>query len=450
MHPFRAAVALALALVCFACGPKDPANPGATVIHLDAPAAVNVGAGAYAKLTVTGQSSGLPIQDGSTVTFETDVGSFSADDSQSSTDVTVAGHAAVAKLYAPTYPGVAHVTAKFVDAYSNLFKATATVTFKTSSLATHINFSCTSRNLGAFWDGVGAFGVKCTAVPEDENNEAVAGAHVQFLTEAGGFTPTDTPGTFLYDPNLGGRQPVDVDPNPGEPSWVDASAPGTPTRNPRDGLVTLVAYVEGDSQGLFSTPYVDKNDNDKYDPGEDLPPGVTTYEDTQDKYVWKQIKILWTGPIADTPPNGTRVTPTPLTATGPLARGQSRIYTWTILDTNLNVVAANDQADAVNFTLGGDVPDGVAISPASVAVNHSMGLDLDADFKINNPTSAASYSRDATYQVTISNNRAATDVDGDKVVSIGADVAHNIATDDSGVSTDSEDETLPVVEITVQ
>ncbi len=490
MRPVRAVVPLVL--FAFACNCGGPPGP-MTTIHLDAtPSVVNIASGAYTTLTVTGQSDGAALVDQSTVNLEVasalpadcggpgggsgEVGSFSADDpSENSTQLQVSGGKAVTKLYAPQTPATAYVCAKFIDAYSNVATSSAKVTFKTASEPTHVNFSCTAKNIGAFYPGVGSIGVKCTAVAEDDQNAPVVGSQVKFLTEAGTFDPdpNGTAGVYLYDPigapqypttNSGGTKPQDVAPLTGEPSYSCPSNEDADC-NPRDGLVTLVAYVEGnpEAQGGMPTPYVDANDNNKYDPGEVLPPN-TTYQDQQDKYVWTQIKVLFSGQVmsqsqqnAAGMEDGTYVLASPA-ATGDLARGQSRNYVWHILDSNLNVVAANNASDVVTFSLQGNVPSGVTLSGGQQQTNdnmsNSMGIQLDSDFHLMEPVGASDFENQSTYAVTLSNNRTQDDTDPPAPLSIVASVQHSLATDDSGSAsdnvTDNIDSSLTSVNVTVK
>ncbi len=443
LAPF-AATLLAVA----ACSEPQP-----TTLSIDAsPSSVNISPTAFSTITVTGTFDGNPLQDGSEILLETDFGSLGTtveEGEQQSASVMVAGGKVSIKLYAPRNPATATVVAKFIDPYSKMVTATKTVTFKTASSVTKLSFTCRTKNIGAFIPGIGDFKVKCTAVAEDDSGEKVAAARIKFLTEAGELTLSDSePDTYIYDPLAGGRKPKDVAPlgddTTGEPRWVDTSAAGSPTRNPRDGLVTLVAYVEGESNGIYSTPFVDVNDDNSYNAGEDMPGGVAEFEEAQDKYLWKQQKVLWTGRTSEANGRGTRVTAAGNDTT-PIERGASRVFTWTILDINLNVLAANSVEDAVSW----EAPDmGEFSTPESVALANVFGIDMDANGKLRNPTKAESYGRNSTYSVTMTNSR--TDEDGPTPVVITGTVSHNVSVDESGVATGQLEGTLPSATITLK
>ena len=74
--------------------------------------------------------------------------------------------------------------------------------------------------------------------------------------------------------------PFDVAPFPGERSNVIDWGCGTRTANPRDGLVTLVAYVEGEEG------FVDLNLNGQYDPGEPFVDVGEPFVDLDDDGKW--------------------------------------------------------------------------------------------------------------------------------------------------------------------
>ncbi|MBM7115125.1 hypothetical protein [Archangium primigenium] len=214
-------------------------------------------------------------------------------------------------------------------------------------------------------------GVKlnCTAHVADRNGDGIAGAQVSFLTEAGTIGPssvslTDVVGnaTVLYKTSL--PLPQDVEPatfswNPlndeihtGEylaPLWMHpfewsedpitnfGKAPTlaeprrvdpvrqvfkdgklvTPTNNPRDNLVSMIAITSGEeayddlnNNGVYdqgepfvdlTEPFVDNNDNGTWDAGERYVDanGNGKWDGKNGKFdavglIWVQERILWT------------------------------------------------------------------------------------------------------------------------------------------------------------
>jgi hypothetical protein len=172
------------------------------------------------------------------------------------------------------------------------------------------------------------------------HNPVGTGTSVNFKSEAG-TVPTSVstiayPGagegtaTILFN-TPGVFPPLDVDPLPAVPGqWpfprsAEPSQPdGFLVRNPRDGLVTVIAYLRGEEyyddnnangqwdpgERFFDQgeAFVDANDNGVWDPGEfyidDAPPNGR-YDGPNGRYdavttVWTEARILYTGqPVAD-------------------------------------------------------------------------------------------------------------------------------------------------------
>lgn len=142
------------------------------------------------------------------------------------------------------------------------------------------------------------------------HNPVGTGTTVNFKSEAGSVPTSVT--TIAY-PNSGEGTasitfsargvfpPVDVAPlaaNPGqwpfprsqEPSFND----GALVRNPRDGLVTVIAYLRGEEF------YDDNNANGQWDPGERFFDQGEAFVDANDNGVWDPGEFY----IDDSPPNG--------------------------------------------------------------------------------------------------------------------------------------------------
>ncbi len=214
---------------------------------------------------------------------------------------------------------------------------------------------CTNVNLPAYHAPNPPLTVtsNCTVRVVDRNNNPVGtGVAVSLKTEAGvvGNNVLTAPfnnnnvnegiGTFTFDTIGGVWPPVDTAPfgpdnaqvfpfpRAEEPSQLDFSL----TRNPRDGLITVMAYVVGEehfedknNNGVYDLgeqfvdqgePFVDSNDNNVWDPGEivipelqngidngvwDPPNGVYDFN----KLIWVDTKILVTdvphGAFLDSP-----------------------------------------------------------------------------------------------------------------------------------------------------
>src|SRR5690606_20542529 len=240
---------------------------------------------------------GMRIPEGEVVAVETTLGTFVKDDHVPLTEVIVDGGKAVVRLY-PTQKGEAKVTAWWTPPGGIRVEASAIVTFTHPEVAT-LHFSCGAQNIGAFIQEAEAMAIPCDAYAEDEDKERIDSVTVRFMAEAGDFDPyeaNDGRRIWTYNPRKGGRRPVDVEPFPGEPSWSPDN--GLTKLNPRDGLVTLVAYTEGLAFGL-GEPFVDANDNNQWDEGEQFHDvdGDGLYSESQDTVLWKQVKILWTGEV---------------------------------------------------------------------------------------------------------------------------------------------------------
>jgi hypothetical protein len=217
----------------------------------------------------------------------------------------------------------------------------------------------------------------CTVQLNDRyNNPVGTGTVVRLLTEAGSV-PAST-NTQAYQPagggkegegrfefNTNGRFPaVDVEPFPeisnqypkprsAEPSVLD----GSKTRNPRDGLVTLIAFVRGEehfsdnnNNGVRDAdepfidqgePFVDENDNNIWDSSEPYideaptdgkwnpPNGVWD----KDVTIWTVAHVLYTDASA---PSNASIAP----STYNVAKGSSVVHSVFMPDLNLNRITS--------------------------------------------------------------------------------------------------------------
>ncbi len=207
-----------------------------------------------------------------------------------------------------------------------------------SGVAQHIKFVCNNPVMGGsfafdqnhpFENGTQT----CTASVSDAKEQAVVGAAVQFLTEAGavetqvqkyGQHPTmvtDDTGEAQVNFRVTTPYPEDVPWDANLDGYFDPCSPGTTvgcnnnprswtdstghTYNPRDGWVTLVAATPGilpQGAPALPEPYVDKNDNGQYDPGEPFIDvncdGKFNATQTPDSNgfvrLWSSVVVVWT------------------------------------------------------------------------------------------------------------------------------------------------------------
>jgi hypothetical protein len=360
--------------------------------------------------------------DGATVDIETDRGHFLDEDGYEVQYVTrsLSNGRANAELYSTIRPGIATVTA------TSSSGQTATVTVEFLQLrpsGRSLSFECDSVNIGALREPVPDLAVPCHLRMQD-----AAGAVIDprglpsdsygFIAEAGIVDPLVREDYeemyFLYTSTGGARQPYDVEPIDGEPS---RSGDTGGTRNPRDGLVTLVAWVRGEEgfhdinlNGIFEPenretfidqgePFVDVNDDGEFNPADgdlwqDLD-GDDRYTEPNgvwdsDTLVWTTFKLLWTGPIHESP----------ATSRIQFAEGDSRdvppsatrMVVVTLLDHNLNPIAAQGEGyDSANLYAG--CSSCTISGTTSPILESTRGFDVDAAGQVvGNLFEAPSYS----------------------------------------------------------
>lgn len=162
--------------------------------------------------------------------------------------------------------------------------------------------SCPHRGIAGFQ----GFGLQntCTVYAADFNHAFVPNTTISLLTEAGAVPPllpiqdmNSSSADFEYQASC--PFPKDVAPLPGEffeedAGYYDVCAPNSPvvhrTRNPRDGRVTIVAYVLGEQC------YNDLMDSGHYDPGDYAAPC-----DTGDPFVDENDNGKWDPPCSSNP-----------------------------------------------------------------------------------------------------------------------------------------------------
>lgn len=232
--------------------------------------------------------------------------------------------------------------------------------------ARFITLSCDRYNVGGLV--LDFLETTCTVTLADRNSNKIGLAtNVHFATEAGsidgsaltGETGTDI-GKAIVATRTGNPRPEDV------PPWTDEPYIGP--RNPRDGLVTIIAFTRGEEEfvdingnGTYDAgepftqwekgePFIDMDDDGIRDPFEifrdtngnsryDGPNGVWD----SDTLIWTETKMLWTGDMVKGDPtydcdlsNRYSVICPPFTGPFFIQRGMEQEFIWEVKDINLN------------------------------------------------------------------------------------------------------------------
>ncbi len=279
-------------------------------------------------------------------------------------------------------------------------------------------FSCARVNLDAYNapSPPKSIDVTCRLKVVDRFGNAVGtGVPAGFKAEAGTpdaskalkpFSPGNTLDEGVALPNFStlGAMPVNTTPLPAdalqfpnarqpEPSVID----GALVRNPRDGLVTIIAYVQGEEyfsddngngtwdpgEQFFdqAEPFVDANDNGVRDAGEDyqdtgLPDGDPTKWDgpngkwDQNTLIWIETRVLYTDIASDV-----HSTFSPSPSFADVGIGATREFTGRFLDFQLNSVAgpaASLVAQVVAPASGRNVTFGIT---SGFVDGYGMGLE---------------------------------------------------------------------------
>jgi hypothetical protein len=201
----------------------------------------------------------------------------------------------------------------------------------------HVSLDCSPWSVPAFTDHdclhshlLDPKTVTCTLKLADRRGVVIGvETPVSFMSEAGAISPVafspaypataETLGHAVgYLEVYGAPLPPDVTPLPGELSVTNDFGCGSRTANPRDGYVTVIAWVGGEEgfvdanqDGVYDPgepfvdegePYVDGNDNGSWDPGEwflDVNgDGAYTGPNGRwdaDTIIWSQARVVYTG-----------------------------------------------------------------------------------------------------------------------------------------------------------
>jgi hypothetical protein len=341
--------------------------------------------------------------DGTRVDFRTDRGYFEeAEGAERQTHRTMQDGRATVELVASDEPGTATITA-----YTYAGDTQLNVEFvprRPSGSSFH--FFCDIKNLAAFDDRAPDLAAPCHLRLQDRHGQAIEPEHVPsgeygFLAEAGAIQAEQVVGSgssgrfFLYEARGGQSAPYDVEPLPGEPSRLGRTGR---THNPRDGLVTVLAWARGEegfhdinSNGRFDPdlgetfddrgePFLDVDDDGRFDPvrgdtaidvngdGEYTPANGVWDADT---VLWATTKLLWTG----APHQSSETSRIELQTQGAVVpAGAMRAVTIRLLDGNMNPVAA---AEGDQFSVISDCAYACTLSTNSFSLTNTMGFTLD-------------------------------------------------------------------------
>lgn len=298
-------------------------------------------------------------------------------------DATTAAGDAIVKLTVPRVGrGTITITASAsLDGLSVSQTATVALT-PAGGKADRLEFTCAQLNVGGLVTGRSdSVHVLCNAKAYVGTKE-VPKASIEAFAEAGSLEwLKDDNGAqqLIYTIKPGAKPPLDVSPfdsqgkprefcpsacasDPttcdGEPCWVDN---GT-TRNPRDGVATLMVavpavpgffdgstaygepFVDADDDGVRSASefFIDVNGNGKYDD----PNGASSGQKQDVRMLWKSVRIIWSGSAdMSATAHGSRISGK--LSGGGLSGGGLRIH-----DRNYNKLAATGAAGSDTIDLG--------------------------------------------------------------------------------------------------
>ncbi|MBN2694272.1 hypothetical protein JXR93_06385 [bacterium] len=349
------------------------------------------------------------VADGLEVTFTTDKGTFELGKTTLTKKIKTVKSKATVTLYSSLNKETAKVTATYNDKGT---KQTLTdeieIVFGNSEVGKKLsakNFSLTcANNLGVYSQSTAV--AECFVLAQDRNKNIVNIPDLKFVAESGYIEKID--GRYFYIPETN-RKPSDVDPDESraEPRRIGNDGK---TKNPRDGLVTIIAYANGEEAFTDSNlngekdvdefsvditePYVDSNDNGKYDQGEFYydANGNNSFDEgngdwDNDTTIFTQTKMLLTGnPFEDDfstrfESGGNVIN----IETGPVPLqcgvGNSVPYTFYLVDENLNPIAANrDDQSKLTIKVSGTKVEGI---DRIETLNDTTGIVFDDKWRVS-------------------------------------------------------------------
>lgn len=319
----------------------------------------------------------LDAEDGTTVEFSTDLGHFLDNTGNPTNYITksLSNGTTYAELISDLRPGEAVVTVSYTTPQGVTGTGSIRVIFYLPKVVGNkLRMECDKVNIGALRKPSENIGVKCYVSMYDRDGDPVSIKSLSpedygLAAEAGSFDPTfkedyDGKVYFLYKSRGGASEPVDTEPISGEPSRADELGQ-KPTRNPRDGLVTLLFYVKGEegfddlnSNGKLDAneyfydigePFLDVDDDGLYNElkGDRLLKDINgdgSYTEPngrydEETYVWTVFKILWSGDphLSETT---TRIEPN--SGNFDIQYNQTANFTFYLMDQNMNPIASNE------------------------------------------------------------------------------------------------------------
>jgi hypothetical protein len=363
---------------------------------------------------------GNPPADGEEVSFNTTVGSFepyssTVKNAVHSTTVETSGGKAEVVLYSfPGEAGTGQVSASYVTINSITVSDSASITVKGGGKPSGGMFtaSCDPQNVSAFADNQerAAMQIRCVVRVKDVRGRPVPTVKISTMVESGcGLTPIQDEESsdfiFSLSPSC---TPVDVEPMTGEPNHLEMNM----IHNPRDGLLTMVFYADGEEgfvdangDGEYNPgesfagndldePFVDVNDNNEYDAGEQFldldengewsPANGKWDEETK---IWTSAKIMFTGRPHESVET-TRYEPSGIS----IEDSSSQKLTLYLMDINHNPIAAHEDGDGIELTA-----EGAQLTVDNILLKKVMGVKFTTDGNII----ASSFDEDRTYEVTL-------------------------------------------------
>lgn len=365
---------------------------GAAVDLSATPSEVPADGVASALLVVRPTEADHAAADGTRVTLTTTLGSFRVDDPTVLELVKeVALGMVEARLFSPQKAGEAKVTASFLSATGERVQGEVRVRFVEPPAAARVTLTCDAKNLGGLVPTAPVLKAECRAMALDGGDGALPAARLGFMAEAGRLAPdegADRGRRLVY--STGSIPPLDVEPLAGEPRWQD----GARVRNPRDGVVTLVAYAERPSPGARGQgePYVDADDSGAYERGElyfDMD-GDSEYDPPGSGVAaaWARTRLVWSGAVATTPLT------TPMPASLDIADGSSQELAFALTDANLNALAAGRGG-----SLSLDAGVAARVSPPEIAFGDALGFKLTGEGAIEDAALASGWMHGVWHRV---------------------------------------------------
>jgi hypothetical protein len=354
-------------------------------VHIELPDGSEIAPNSSILIKATFSDQGMMPEDWPEAFFSTSVGSFEKNSfdhplpvKDKEVTITTAGQAEARLFSFGGESGPGNVTVSFVNSGGQNVSARVEVEITggvSRPSAKGFSISCPSKNICVYdqcSDYRSQAKFRCTVTVKDKHGQNIPNASVDLLIEhKENGTPctasiVEDPATLGIDFDIGADcDPKDVTPLDLEDTYQYQE--GNIIHNPRDGLLTIVAYTQGEEG------YNDENDNGRYDPKEffyDLPePYVDANDintsagygpDRDESYIdadwgtdgewdmangsWDEETIIWTTThilFSGTPYSSTYTTQSiPLSPCVPSGNQLTvRLY---LVDRNNNPIATND------------------------------------------------------------------------------------------------------------